>query len=226
MKSIFIAFVLMFLASCQQNCPSSGSSVSKVAAQGCEGPESEPTPDPTPIPEPDHGTDVPSEAFLFDATIQFVNFEAEQEAKVHKAIEIIKKVVASSEFKFRVLNFTYQGKKQFNDNNGLTNGQIYQSLLNGSEDLIPGIDHQMDLELELYYSSRSTVGYTYPDTVRIWMNTKFFDVYTPAEVAHNVFHEWTHKLGYTHASSYSESRDSTVPYALGYLIEELGKKYE
>ena len=84
----------------------------------------------------------------------------------------------------------------------------------------------MDLDLELYYSIRSTVGYTYADGLRIWMNTKFFDSYSPAEVAGNVFHEWTHKLGFTHASNYSLSRDSSVPYALGYLVEELGKQYE
>jgi hypothetical protein len=84
----------------------------------------------------------------------------------------------------------------------------------------------MDLELELYYSSRNTVGYTYPSGLKIWMNTKYFDVYTPAEVAGNVFHEWTHKLGFGHDSRYSVSRNSSVPYALGYIMEELGKKFE
>ena len=84
----------------------------------------------------------------------------------------------------------------------------------------------MDFELELYYASRNTIGYTYPDVLRIWMNTKYFDSYTPSEVAGNVFHEWTHKLGFEHATTHSVSRDSSVPYAIGYLIKELGKEYE
>lgn len=174
----------------------------------------------------DPSSDVPNEALIFDATVQFTNFEKEDEEKVYKAIEVIKKIVASKEFKDKVLNFTYDGKKQFVDNDGLTNEQVYQKLLNGAEILKPEIDHQMDLDLQLYYSWRSTVGYTYPDGLRIWMNTKFFYPYTVSEVAGNVFHEWTHKLGFEHDSSYSVSRDSSVPYALGYMIEELGPKYE
>jgi len=190
-------------------------------------PEPEPEPGgPIPVPNPEPGEGVPNEAFLFDANIKFVNFERSDEEKVHKAIEIIKKVISGQEFKSKVLNFTYNGKKTFVDNNGLTNEQIYQKLIDGREDLLPTVDHQMDLELELYYSWRSTVGYTYPDGIRIYMNTKFFDYYTPTEVAGNVFHEWTHKLGFDHDSSYSLSRDSSVPYGIGYLIEELGKKYE
>jgi hypothetical protein len=178
------------------------------------------------VAEPTPDDVVPNEAFLFDSRVEFVNFDRSAEDKVHRALEIIKRVVASSEFKSRVLNYTYQGKKQFVDNRGYTNGQIYQILLNGREELLPELDHEMDLELELYYSSRSTVGYTYPNTLRIWMNTRFFNSYTPAQVAGNIFHEWLHKLGFDHASSYSVARDSSVPYAIGYLIEELGKQYE
>jgi hypothetical protein len=227
MKIFFTAFVLLFLASCEQNCSSKIQAQTSQAAACQTDPAPTPTPTVTPSPEPSPDTgEVPTDALLLDANVQFVNFERDQEEKVHKAIEIIKKVVASSEFRDRVLNFSYQGKKQFVDNKGMTNAQVYQAILDGKEDLYPEVDHEMDLELELYHSSSSTVGYTYPDTVRIWMNTKFFDVYTPSEVAHNIFHEWTHKLGFDHASSYSESRDYSVPYGLGYLMEELGKKYE
>lgn len=114
----------------------------------------------------------------------------------------------------------------FVDNLGYTNEEIYKILLEASEKLNPGIDHKMDLDLELYYSYKNTVGYTYPNVMRIWMNTKFFNVYTPSEVAGNVFHEWTHKLGFVHDAQYSVSRDASVPYALGYLIRDLGKQYE
>jgi hypothetical protein len=232
---LFIA-LSTFLISCEQNpdCQTQGSTTvqkaespsSTTAACPTPTPDPDPTPDPTPDPEPTPDPDVPGEALIFDANIQFHNFDSAQEVKVNKAIEIIKKVVASSEFRNKVLNFTYNGKKQFVDNKGMTNEQIYQALLDGREDLLPEVDHQMDLELELYYSWTSTVGYTTQDVLLIHMNTKFFNPYTPAEVAGNVFHEWTHKLGFDHASSYSVARDSSVPYAIGYLIEELGKKYE
>lgn len=235
-KSIFILGLLMLLVSCEkkpEDCtpldkPLSTSveaedSAPETATTGCDtttNPETpeDPTDDPT--------DEVPTEASNFQIDAQLTDFDANDEIKVNKAFTIIKKVIASAEFRTRVLDFTYNGSKRFVDNENFTNAQIYQKVLDGSEELKPGIDNQMDLDLELYYSSRSTVGYTYADGLRIWMNTKFFDAYTPCEVAGNVFHEWTHKLGFGHASSYSVSRDSSVPYALGYLVEELGKKYE
>lgn len=229
-KLMLLGALSLFFISCNQNPDCSAQENVQKAEQGsstsCPTPTPEPEPNPEPEPTPEPHPDVPSEAYLFDANIQFHNFTPEQEAKVLKAVEIIKKVIQSKEFKDRVINYTYNGKKQFVDNKGMTNEQIYQTLLDGKEDLLPTIDNEMDLELKLYYSWTSTVGYTYPDVLLIHMNTKFFNPYTPSEVAGNVFHEWTHKLGFGHASSYSVSRDSSVPYAIGYLIEELGKKYE
>lgn len=233
MKSLLFISICLLLMSCNgaQDCKQSTTKEMKqetgVNGDGCQSPDPEqpePTPDTDPLPEPEG--EVPSEAFNFDASIKFVNFEVEQEEKVNKAIEIIKKVIASDEFRTKVINFTYNGKRQFLDNKGLTNDQIYLKLIQGAESLVPEEDNEMDLELELYYSSKNTVGYTYPNSMRVWMNTKYFTPYTPTQVAGNVFHEWTHKLGFDHASSYSVARDSSVPYAIGYLIRDLGKKYE
>jgi hypothetical protein len=164
-------------------------------------------------------------AATFDAQINLLNFPEEQEAKVHRAVELIKKVVTSEEFKERVLGHTYEGKKTYVDNRGFTNEEIYQLILEGSETLVPGKNGRMDVELELYQQSSTTIGYTYPHTTRIWVNTKYFNKYTPVQVADNLFHEWLHKLGFDHALKYSKSRNFSVPYAIGYLVEELAVKY-
>jgi hypothetical protein len=219
-KTILMLTFLLTLISCQdlqQNSSSSRSS-SQISI-GLPQEEDSPT-------DSTSTNDLPSEAFLFDASIQFTNFKPHEEEKVLKAIEIIKAVISSQEFKQRVLNFEFSGKKQFVDNQGLSNEEIYFKLLQGSESLTPETDHEMDLELELYFSHRNTVGYTYPEELKIWMNKKFFNFYTPAEVAANLFHEWTHKLGFTHSFRYNKARDFSVPYGLGYLILELGRKYE
>jgi|GEM_PF-1099485 len=236
MTRSFIIFGLFFFISCQnnQNCQNQGktsvdSSSTECPATSPGGSEvPAPTPSPTPNPKPIENptsAEVPPEAALFTANLQYTNFEADDIAKVQKAVEIIKKVVASQEFKDRVIGFTYNGQKTFVDNGGLTNVQIYQKLIDGAETLTPEVDNEMDLELELYYSSRNTVGYTYPNQPRIYMNTKYFYSYNPVQVAGNIYHEWIHKLGFDHASSYSVSRDSSVPYGVGYLLEELGKNY-
>lgn len=227
---LLISLLMLFVSCNNDECKSQSGSVQKAEVQSaaCPAPEPEPIPEPEPLPDPgtDPDEDVPNEALTFDTNVRLINFGANDEEKLYKALDIIKKVVASKEFRDRVLNFTFKGKKQFNDNKGMTNAEIYQAILDGKEDLLPVVDNEMDLELELYYSWRNTVGYTYPGALRIYMNTKYFNPYTPAEVAGNVFHEWTHKLGFDHASSYSVERDSSVPYALGYIMRDLGKKYE
>lgn len=168
---------------------------------------------------------LPNEAFTFDANISFYNVSAAQEAKFMRAIDVIKQVVATEEFRSRILNFTYKGSKTFVDNGGFTNAQIYQKILNGAETLQSKIDNEMDMEVEIYTASNSTVGYTYASSKRVWVNTKFFNTYTAAGVARNLFHEWLHKLGFTHSSSYNTARDSSVPYAIGNIVGELGNKF-
>jgi hypothetical protein len=150
-----------------------------------------------------------------DAQIKLVNFLHQDELKIHRAVALIKKVVASQEFKERILNHSYRGKKVFVDNKGLSNEQIYHTIMNGV----------IDVELELYHQSNSTIGFTYPDTNRIWMNKKYFEKYTPLQVADNLTHEWLHKLGFEHEATYSQNRNYSVPYAVGYLMEELAAKY-
>jgi hypothetical protein len=210
---LVIAFLFFFI-SCEQNCQQLGSSQEAQAV--C----------PTPV-ENNDGPDIGAEveeigADLFSARIDFNSFEKTDEEKVMAAIEIIKKVIKSKIFKERVLSFSFNGKRQFNDNKGLSNFEIYELLLSGAEELLPEVDHEMDLELELYYSWKNTIGYTTPGEMKIYLNRKFFNSFTPVQVAGNLFHEWTHKLGFNHASTYTVDRDSSVPYALGYLIEELG----
>lgn len=167
---------------------------------------------------------VPAAAKTLKFNIKYVNFSAAQKTKYEKAVNVIRKVVASPSFMNSVKNHKYGGKLTYVDNGGKTNAQIYQAMLDGSETLQATKNNAMDVEVELYYANTSTVGYTYANSKRIWVNTKYFDSYTPAKVAGNLFHEWLHKLGFGHASSYSTSRDYSVPYAIGYMISSMGAK--
>jgi hypothetical protein len=164
-------------------------------------------------------------AYSFDTDVSFFNTTVTQEEKFNAALEIIKRVIATEEFKERVLNHSYNGMKTFVDNRGFSNSQIYQKILEGAETLQPTKDNELDMEVELYYAATNTVGYTYPNTKRIWVNLKYFNSYTFAGVAHNLMHEWLHKLGFTHASTWSVSRDFSVPYAIGDIVGEIGKDF-
>lgn len=169
--------------------------------------------------------EVPNEALTWETNLSLDNFDASDEDKILAASELLKKVIASQEFKDAVLNHTYNGQKTFVDNGGLTNLQIYNKILEGSEHLTPAKNNALDVEVELYHEESTTIGYTYPTTTRIWMNTKYFDRYTPVDVTDNLMHEWLHKLGFGHSATYNTARPYSVPYAIGYLVRRLAAKY-
>lgn len=169
---------------------------------------------------------VPNGALYFGFNVKMINMSSTQRYKINSAMAKIKKVIASEEFRRRILNHTYNGRKTFVDSKGLTNVQIYNKLVAGAEKLYPYSNNMMDMEIQLYTDNySSTIGYTYPNTTRIWMNTKYFNRYTSVDVSGNMIHEWLHKLGFTHTSYYTSYRRYSVPYAIGYLMAELARKY-
>lgn len=228
MKKFLIVPMLCFLlVSCNKDKSSDGTEVT-IPGGDTENLTPAPTPVPTPAPTPENPTSnngLPNEAFTFDSNIVFIQTTSEQQAKFDKAVEIIKKVVATEEFRSKVLNHTYNGEKTFVDNGGYTNEQIYQKVLEAAEKLFPTKNNAMDMEVELYYAATTTVGYTYSSSKRIWVNTKYFDTFAPTSVASNLFHEWLHKVGFGHAATYSVSRDYSVPYAVGRMIRSIGTQY-
>jgi hypothetical protein len=168
---------------------------------------------------------VPAQALSFGFNVEMFNFTGAQEDKYNQAIAIVKKVVATDAFRTKILNHTYNGKKIFVDNRGRTNKQIYQSILDAAETLQPAKNNIMDVGVKMYYENNSVVGWTNGSITYINVNRKYFDQYDPNEVAGNLFHEWMHKLGYGHSSSATPSRPYSVPYAVGYLIRDIGKKF-
>jgi hypothetical protein len=168
---------------------------------------------------------VPTLALTFDTNVNTYNMTSTQEAKIQKAEYKIQKVIASEAFRTKVLNHTYNGVKKFVDNGGLTNSQIYTKILEGMENFKQTKNNTMDLNIKVYYENSSTVGYTSTSSSYINMNTKFFNTYTSNQVARNMTHEWLHKLGFHHAVSYSTSRNYSVPYAIGKIMETLAANY-
>lgn len=169
---------------------------------------------------------VPTQALSFSTNVKYLEgFAASDEDKYDQAVSIVKKVVATEAFRTKVLNHMWNGSKKFADNNGLTNAQIYQSILDAAEKLSPKKNNTMDVGVKLYYNSNNVVGYTNPSITYINVNTKYFDSYDANEVAGNLFHEWLHKVGYGHDSSVTAKRPYSVPYAVGYMIRDLGKKF-
>jgi hypothetical protein len=79
----------------------------------------------------------------------------------------------------------------------------------------------MDLKVKMYYSIKNTVGYTYPSDLIVYTNSKFHNSYDACNVASNLTHEWTHKMGFGHDMKWNRDRDYTVPYGHNSIIEKL-----
>lgn len=167
---------------------------------------------------------VPIEAFTFDFNIKTVEMDRVKEEKLFKSVEALRKIFSSEEFRNRVINHRFLGKRRYHYNRGLSNRAIYKLILNGVETLYPVKNNSMDVEVELYSDYDSNVlGFTRPLSRRIWMNTKYFNRHDIAGVASHLTHEWLHKLGFEHEKERTELRKYSVPYAVGYIVKDLVK---
>ncbi len=161
----------------------------------------------------------------FKVKIKMINFLPDEKPKILEAGELIRQVITSEEFKEEILNHEFEGRKAFSDNRGLSNEQIYKKILAASEKLTPGKNGIMDLTLVAYLNEEVTVvGYTYPNTHKIWMNRKYFGRNDAAEVTTNMVHEWLHKIGFDHDSSPTPERRFSVPYSVGYIVRKLARR--
>lgn len=169
---------------------------------------------------------VTADGIVFRTNLKLIDFDQDQEVKVMKAAELIRRVITSEKFKHKVLNHKFNGRFAFSDSMGLSNAEIYRKVLDGSETLKPDIDNEMDLTLLTYYEDVITIGYTYPTTRNVWMNRKYLDRFTPVQVTGNMMHEWLHKLGFDHEIKNTPNRKYSVPYAIGYLVQRLAREME
>lgn len=164
----------------------------------------------------------PVEAQTFEVNAKLSGFNRNQEEKIHHAIELIKRVIASDEFKKKVV-----ARKKYVDSN-YSGATIYKKILQGSEMLNPGSNNTMDLELKAYHESANVIGYTKPSIKTVYVNTRYLNMssFTPNQVAMNLTHEWLHKLGFKHAAKKTPTRANSVPYAVGYIMRALAAKID
>jgi hypothetical protein len=164
-----------------------------------------------------------SDTALTVQPMQITGFQGDSLKKMNDALKLLEVVVNSDEFRDRVINFKNSiGVRAFASNKGMTNEEIFDSFMEGRETLQPNTPGEMNFFLNLYHKRWSKViGYTSPETNIININWKFFRNFALSDVAGNLAHEWAHKIGFDHRSA--SERDS-VPYAIGYIVEDLGSK--
>ncbi len=149
-------------------------------------------------------------------------FDGAKGDKINSALRLLEDVVNSDEFKSRVINFVNtKGTRAFASNKNLTNEQIYAQFMEGRETLQPNTPNEMNYYLALYNKPWSRViGYTDGSINQININWKYFKGNEISDVAANLAHEWTHKIGFDHKSA---AEHDSAPYAIGYIVGDIAR---
>lgn len=156
------------------------------------------------------------------------NFTTTQTQKLDQAITILNQVLNTPEFKEKILNFTYQGKQQFVQNNGLTNQQIYDMIMTGAEKLptVTATDEKADMYLSIYYPPwykrfSSAVAFTYSNDKYLYLYNNYYNGASMPNLSETLVHEWVHKLGFEHDFNSTARRPYTVPYGVGTAVNQV-----
>jgi hypothetical protein len=156
--------------------------------------------------------------------------------KIMDAAKILEGVFNSPQFKEKVLDFSYKNytgalwwKKYFTVDgfyqSKMTNQQVYDKIMSGAEVLHPGADNEADITMVIDPRTNSRViGYTYPGDKRQYLYINWARSMTAIEIASNMAHEWTHKLGFEHDYKATRLRPYSVPYGIGYIVEKLASE--
>ena len=99
--------------------------------------------------------------------------------------------------------------------------ELYNYIMSGANILDPVKDGVIEIELDDYYKRfGSAVGYTYPNTRTIFVNTKYFDSFNNKYAGSNIAHELCHKCGAEHDFKSTARRPYSVPYLVNNIYEQ------
>lgn len=148
-------------------------------------------------------------------------FLKKEEELLFKSLELLQIAINSDMFKQKVLNFDYNGKREFNYNQGKTNAEIYELFMSGKEATNGVADYKIDLRLSVSDNCpRDTVGTTYGQKRTETYRCKLNDM-NESQYAGHIAHEYCHYLGFAHTRHDNPTRKYTVPYAIGYILRDL-----
>jgi hypothetical protein len=167
--------------------------------------------------------------------IRSINYSDLQVETINKSAQVMETVINSNEFKDKVLNFELNGDKTFSYKRNpfksfeiYTNVQVYQLIMQAHEingNIEDGII-ELYLKLEKGDDGKN-IGYGLPTDEWIHTYESFFNAADEFGLANHLTHEWCHKIGFEH-SKYKwqdTNRDeSSVPYAIGNLVEIIAKQ--
>ena len=207
MKTIFTLFFALVIS---------------AAAFGWGSPRPKPAPAPAPV-ESEPQIFIPQEDPGRVFTQANITASVTNAVRLARLIEDgVRPIINSEKFKTRVLGAWYKGKAQFVDTE-LSNAEVYKALREGAE-LGSGADWTWNIQVAVESARCSTLGWTYPDVQKFWINSCNFETRSDSGLVGTICHEYVHKLGFKHSVKWTAAREYSVPYAVGTICAELYKE--
>ncbi len=102
------------------------------------------------------------------------------------------------------------------EDKGMSNHKIYE--------FITKFDEKLVIEIEGFYKPSTTIGYTYVNSRKEWINRKYLkqDYFGPDYVYGHISHEIAHMIGFVH----KYWKGTSIPYAWGKCNRETYKILE
>lgn len=147
--------------------------------------------------------------------VKLTDFNEAQADRFKSILVKVETILNSPEFKSEVLGHTHKGAPGFFDSID-TPAKVYETLT--------AKPWQIEYIIKYRRFSTSTIGYTYPSVSWVAIYADKFRSMADCQIAANVAHEYSHKLGYTHSMKWTKDRPYSVPYGLGAIVEGLCSK--
>lgn len=149
------------------------------------------------------------------------HFSQADSDKLSRVVSGVEKVINSDEFKEAVYSFEYNGKKQFVDNDGKTNEEIFAVIMAGKERLTPEMDFKWNLNYRIGPLGNNVIAQTSPSIKTVTLNSLKYYKFLDSNFAGTICHEQLHKLGFDHSFNNNSARPYSVPYGIGTLCTKL-----
>lgn len=152
-------------------------------------------------------------------TIDFTRLNTTaRKAKALKTQEEMQVIINSENFKQKVLAMNYHGETSHWKRASAR--EIYEVIMAGTETLVDEEDKIISIILDDYWTLRGVIGYTYPDSATVFVNTRYYDKRESKLVGSNILHEYFHTLGGSHDSTRTPERPYSICYQLNRVYEQ------
>lgn len=143
------------------------------------------------------------------------NFSESEVLKIKTALINGSEVLNSGIFEASMLD------AKFTENKGMSSKEILELIRLGKDGKDKTSDGDIDIHLTGYCKRSRTIGYTYLNHYRTWLNKYHLAKMSPDRIFGHILHEYCHRLGFRH--EYEKS--TSVPYLVGKICKQSYKRY-